>query len=191
MRRLITVTGPSGSGKSTLVNAFFDENQQLISFTTRKPRKGEIDGKDYYFIDMHQLKLLKDDDRIIEMVGYHGNYYGYTKNEVLGKLKCHDCATVVTLEGYQTLKKLSKEYDFEIVPVFIHASRKDIEKRLKIRLSKGIDTRVNVNTRLALFDKESKNESFFKNEPNVIIHDNSGLSINQSVELFRKELGIM
>lgn len=189
MHKLITITGPSGSGKSTLINHFFkDTNKQLISFTTREPRKGETNGKDYYFISKDEYEELKNNCKVIEHDYYNGNYYGLTIDEVINKLNQNDCATILTIDGYKRMKCISKQIGFEIIPVFIHANKENIAKRLKQRYDDGIDNKDNIIKRYNLFLEEANNESYFKEEDNVIIHDNSNLSINESLELFKIEL---
>ena len=189
MHKLITITGPSGFGKSTLVNHFFkDTNKQLISFTTRSPRKGEVNGKDYYFITKDKYEELKDNCKVIEYDFYNGNYYGLTIDEVMNKLEQNNCATILTIDGYKRMKRISERIGFEIIPVFIHTDEEDIAKRLKQRYDDGIDNKDNIIKRYNSFLNEANNESFFEKESNVIIHDNSNLSIEQSLNLFKSEL---
>ena len=76
--KLIIVSGPSGSGKSTVTKIVKDRlNIPLsISATTRKPRAGEIEGKDYYFLSEQEFKKKIDNDEFYEYANVHGNYYG-------------------------------------------------------------------------------------------------------------------
>ncbi len=73
------VVAPSGAGKSSLVNALLQHDPSIrlsISCTTRAPRPGEEDGKQYHFINEAEFETLRDQDRLLEWAEVHGNYYG-------------------------------------------------------------------------------------------------------------------
>lgn len=77
---LIVLSGPSGVGKGTVRKELFtqpDTNYEYsISMTTRSPREGEVDGKDYFFKKREEFEQLISDDRLLEYAEYVGNYYG-------------------------------------------------------------------------------------------------------------------
>ena len=184
LHQLITITGPSGSGKTTLANHFFNPDQTLVSFTTRPKRPGEIDGIDYYFIHDNQLKELEDEHKVIEEDQYDNHFYGYTKDEIIDKLKDNNCVAVVTQKGYKTLKNLPF-LKGHIIPVYVHTDYADIKKHMQNR-NDNID---NINKRLKLFNTKNElvQEEEFKQD-NAIIHNNIGLSIKESQDLFKREL---
>lgn len=185
LHKLFAIVGPSGAGKTTLVNSVFDYDHQLVSFTTREPRKNEIDGQDYYFLTKKNVQEMKDNYEIAELVEYNSNYYGYTKNEINEKLGQHDCAAVVTVGGYKTLKRLiGADY---VIPVFVYTNRENILKHMQNRI--GLDTQENINKRLELYKTEMNNLSYFRHE-HAILHDNSGLTVEQSINKFKKELNL-
>ncbi|NET57048.1 MAG: guanylate kinase [Symploca sp. SIO2E6] len=77
--RLIVLTGPSGVGKGTLLRLLLNKHPELylsISMTTRQPRPGEVDGKDYYFVSRDQFEQLVAAKELLEWAEYAGNYYG-------------------------------------------------------------------------------------------------------------------
>ena len=82
--KLIIVSGPSGSGKSTVTKIVKDKlNIPLsISATTRNPRDGEINGKDYFFLSKEEFKNKIANDEFYEYAEVHGNYYGTLKKTV-------------------------------------------------------------------------------------------------------------
>ncbi len=84
MKRLILiVSGPSGAGKSTLLKTLPEEEFYFsVSHTTRKPRPGEIDGKDYYFIDHKTFFEMLERGEFLEWIEVHSNYYGTAKSEI-------------------------------------------------------------------------------------------------------------
>jgi len=76
---LLIVSAPSGAGKTTLVRALLAQDPQValsISYTTRAPRRGEIDGKDYHFIAIEQFQQMIERGEFLEFAQVHGNYYG-------------------------------------------------------------------------------------------------------------------
>ncbi len=82
------VSGPSGSGKTTLCRRLTDEDEAhySISCTTRTPREGEIDGKDYHFLSKDDFRSRIDAGEFLEHAEVHQNYYGTLKSEVLDRL---------------------------------------------------------------------------------------------------------
>ncbi|GAB4231930.1 MAG: guanylate kinase [Stanieria sp.] len=92
--KLIVITGPSGVGKGTIVRSLLQRHPEIylsISTTTRQPRRGEIDGKDYYFVNKSQFETMISQGELLEWAEYAGNYYGTPKSQVeeqiqLGKL---------------------------------------------------------------------------------------------------------
>ena len=77
--KLIVLTGPSGVGKGTLVRSLLPRHQNLflsISATTRQPRPGEVDGRDYFFKTRDQFEAMIAAGELLEWAEYAGNYYG-------------------------------------------------------------------------------------------------------------------
>src|SRR5690606_17511604 len=77
---LIVISGPSGVGKGTVRRALFNmTNHNLVysvSMTTRPPREGEVDGRDYYFVDRESFEQSIKEKRFLEWAEFVGNYYG-------------------------------------------------------------------------------------------------------------------
>lgn len=85
---LLVVSGPSGSGKTTLCRRLADEGEARysISCTTRAPRPGEIDGRDYHFLSREVFLSKREAGEFLESAEVHGNLYGTLKSEVTGPL---------------------------------------------------------------------------------------------------------
>lgn len=84
-KKVVVVSGHSGAGKSTLIKHIlqkFDTVKLSVSCTTRLPRLGEQDGKDYYFINKTKFKELIKNNEFIEYTECFGNYYGTLKSEI-------------------------------------------------------------------------------------------------------------
>jgi guanylate kinase len=90
---LFILSAPSGAGKTTLIQSLMTgalvSSGGLafsVSYTTRKPRGGEADGKDYHFVDAAAFQRMIDQDRFLEWAEVHGNYYGTANDEVFPRL---------------------------------------------------------------------------------------------------------
>ncbi len=80
--RLFVSSAPSGAGKTTLIREVlnrFDCLAYSVSHTTRSPRKGEVQGRDYFFTDTDQFKAMIDTGVMLEWARVHGNYYGTSR----------------------------------------------------------------------------------------------------------------
>ena len=91
---LFIITAPSGAGKTTLIKRAIEHAKEInekvylaVSHTTRKPRAGEEDGKDYLFINEDEFKNNIAQDEYLEYALVHGNLYGTPKSEIENKLK--------------------------------------------------------------------------------------------------------
>ena len=82
---LIVISGPSGAGKGTICKALLEREDNLyisVSATTRSPRKGEVNGVNYYFLTQEEFKKKVDNNEFLEWAEVHGNYYGTPKFNV-------------------------------------------------------------------------------------------------------------
>ncbi|NEP58832.1 MAG: guanylate kinase [Symploca sp. SIO2G7] len=89
--RLIVLTGPSGVGKGTLLQLLLNKHPKLylsVSATTRQPRPGEVEGKDYYFVSRDRFEQLVAAQELLEWAEYAGNYYGTPSLPVKEKIAC-------------------------------------------------------------------------------------------------------
>lgn len=79
---LVVLSGPSGVGKGTVRKALFETDQEKnqffysVSATTRQPREGEVDGKDYFFVSREEFEKMIEDEKLLEYAEYVGNFYG-------------------------------------------------------------------------------------------------------------------
>ena len=82
---LFIVTAPSGAGKSSLVNAVLADDPALalsISYTTRAPRPGEVNGREYHFVDRAAFQEMLDAGEFLESAEVHGNFYGTSQKQI-------------------------------------------------------------------------------------------------------------
>lgn len=106
---MFVLSSPSGVGKTTLTKKIEKNNPNFkisISHTTRKPRPNEIDGKDYYFVDIDKFNLLVKNEDFFEHAKIFDNYYGTRKDPVLKFLSNgNDILFDINWQGTQQLKK--------------------------------------------------------------------------------------
>jgi guanylate kinase len=108
--QLIIVAAPSGAGKTSLVQALLDSDPQLrvsISYTTRDPRPGEVDGVHYHFIDRARFQPLIDDSQaLLEHAEVHGHHYGTGRDQVEKELRAgHDVLLEIDWQGARQVRE--------------------------------------------------------------------------------------
>ncbi len=168
--RIFILSGPSGAGKTTLLNILLRKKNiqkkfvRAISFTTRKKRPGEKEGRDYFFISKKEFLALKKQNFFLESQRVFDNYYGTpkyfyeeAKNEGKNLILCID------VKGGMYLK--SKYKLDRIIALFITApSELALRKRLKGR----IEDDETIQKRVALSSKEME---FAKHYDGIIINE--------------------
>lgn len=132
---LFILSSPSGAGKTTIAKALIKNNQDMnasVSYTTRTPRPGEIDGKDYHFTTKKKFDEMVDNNELLEHAKVFRNFYGTPLKPVEQALaESRDIIFDIDWQGTQQLKqKLTND----IVTVFIlPPSREELERRLRAR----------------------------------------------------------
>lgn len=131
---LLVISGPSGSGKGTVLSQFFKNKTNVfysVSATTRKPRPGEENGKQYYFLSREEFEEKIKNGGMLEHAQYCGNYYGTPKAAVEEKCKAGcDVVLEIEVQGASQVKALCPG----CVTIFIAPpSLKELESRLRGR----------------------------------------------------------
>lgn len=127
-KRILVLVGPSGSGKTTVGEEMTRRGlRKLVTTTTREPRAGEVDGRDYYFLKFEKL----NPEDFIEQTVYNGNTYGLTRKEVKNALKEEDVVHVsLDQNGAIAMKKA---YPEETCVIFFEISEKEMIDRMRRR----------------------------------------------------------
>lgn len=138
--QLIVVSGPSGAGKDTIVSELLKKNDNIwlsVSATSRKPRKGEVEGVNYFFIEEKEFKKKIKENYFLEYAKYADNYYGTPKEEIIKKLdKGIDVILVIEIEGAKKIKEIAPETLFIFI---MPPSEKELLKRLSNRQTEDKD----------------------------------------------------
>uniref|UniRef100_H0YPP5 Guanylate kinase n=1 Tax=Taeniopygia guttata TaxID=59729 RepID=H0YPP5_TAEGU len=133
--RPVVLSGPSGAGKSTLLKKLFKDYENVFGFsvshTTRQPRPGEVNGKDYHFVTREEMQKEIDAGEFIEHAEFSGNMYGTSKGAVQAvQAQNQICVLDVDIQGVKNIKKT------ELRPIYISVQPPSIEileKRLRDR----------------------------------------------------------
>ncbi len=131
---LLVVSGPSGAGKGTICQLVRDSLPELgysVSVTTRPQRTGEVDGKNYFFKSIPEVKQMIDNDELLEYAEVYGNYYGTPRKYVENLLNCgRDVLLEIDIQGALQIKKRFPEAVFVfIVPPSLDELSARIYKR--------------------------------------------------------------
>ncbi len=171
---LFTLSAPSGAGKSSLIAALLkiDSTLQLsISTTTRLPRHGEMDGREYYFSTIENFKQNIAQGEFLEYAFVHGNYYGTSKKRVLEQLQSgNDVLLEIDWQGaLQIRKQFPDTVSLFVLPPSIQALKERLIKR-------GQDSQTIIKQRIQGAALEISHASDFDY---VIINNEFDLALNQ------------
>lgn len=131
---LLVMSGPSGAGKSSVISRvrkLYGNLAFSVSATTRKPRPGEIDGKDYYFVSPEQFAAMVADGQLLEYAQFVGNFYGTPKAPVLEKLR--DGISVILDIEVQGAAQVMKAMPDAVSVFLAPPSLEELERRLRGR----------------------------------------------------------
>lgn len=148
---LVVVSGPSGAGKGTICKRLTEIiNIELsVSMTTRKPRPGEIDGKNYFFVTKEEFLHKIDNKGLLEYATVYGNYYGTPKENVMQKLEeGQDVVLEIDIQGALKIKEACPKGIFIFI---LPPSMTELRKRITGR---GSETEDAINLRLGETLKE-------------------------------------
>lgn len=168
--KIYIIFGPSGSGKNFIAN--FLPLKKLVSVTTRTPREGEWNGKDYYFVTKEEFFKLD----LIEYAEYYGNFYGLTKQEVENITE--DSVHIMEING---AKKIKEMYPERTILLYLNT---DYENRKKRMLERG-DSLESVEFRLSKSKQEEENRKF----ADYVIDNNHNITmaLQQIIRIIIKE----
>jgi len=132
---LFILSSPSGAGKSTIAKMLLEQDKHIalsVSVTTRPPRPGEVDGKDYHFIDEAEFHRLVEENALLEWARVFGHYYGTPKAQVKqGLREGQDFLFDIDWQGTQQLYQRAEQ---DVVRVFIlPPSLDELHRRLRSR----------------------------------------------------------
>ena len=166
--KLIVISGPSGAGKSTVVFKAIEDRKDMcfsISVTTRKPRPGETDGVEYFFVDPDRFKEMVENDELLEHAEYVANFYGTPRHYVEEKLAA-GMNVILDIE-VQGARQVNEKMPDAVKIFIIPPSLDELRRRLEGR---GTDTARAIEARLIRARQEYEEADFYDY---IIVNDDA------------------
>jgi guanylate kinase len=183
--KVFVITGPSGVGKGTLISKLLERVPDLelsISATTREPREGEVDGRDYHFLTPADFDRRIEEEDFLEFATYSGHRYGTLRSEVRNRLA--DGRSVVLeieVQGARQVRAAMRES----VQVFI-APPDPAVLRERLR-GRGTDSPEAIDARLKVAEQELAAQDEFAYR---VVNDDLERAAAELEEIVRAELGL-
>ena len=180
---IVILSSPSGAGKTTLVKEISLKNNFSISIshTTRKPRKNEVNGVDYFFVTQSEFKKLLSKNMFLEHAEVFKNLYGSSKEIIFKKLdNGENIIFDIDWQGTEQIKK--QKLNYKIITIFIlPPSRDELFKRL---LNRDLNDEKNATERMKQFEKDVLH---WKNYDLVVINDNFEKCYNKIIKYINSD----
>ena len=185
MAKVFVITGPSGVGKGTLISRLLDRVPDLelsISATTREPREGEVDGRDYHFLTREEFDRRIAAEDFLEFATYSGNRYGTLRSEVRHRLEAGRSVVLeIEVQGARQVRAAMRES----VQVFIAPPDPAIlRERL---LARGTDSAEAIDARLEVAEQELAAQDEFAHR---VVNDDLDRAAAELEGIVRGELGL-
>lgn len=180
---MLILSSPSGAGKTTISKRLLDMEQEIsmsVSATTRTMRKGEIDGKDYFFVSGEKFDEMVKNNEFLEHANVFGNRYGTPAKAVADKL-ASGCDVLFDID-WQGTEALKKKCGDDVVSVFIlPPSMDELEKRLRVRAQ---DDEAVIKQRMSKAESEISHWNVYDY---VLVNDDIDEAVTKVVHILRAE----
>lgn len=179
---LLVISGFSGAGKGTVMKRLLelhDEYSLSISATTRKPREGEADGREYFFKTVEEFEKMIAEDALIEHAQYVGNYYGTPKAYVEEQLdKGNNVILEIEIQGAMNIKRMFPD---AVLMFITPSSAAELEKRLRGR---GTEDETTIKARLSRAAEEAEGVEDYDY---IVINDEVDLCVGRIHDIVLSE----
>lgn len=180
---LVVISGPSGAGKDSIINEVVkkrDANTWVsVSMTSREPRIGEIEGKDYFFVNKEEFQNNIKQDNFLEYAIYNGNYYGTPKKKINEYLnKGTDVILNIEIQGALQVKELIPEALFIFI---MPPSMEELKKRL---INRGTDSEEKILNRFKTAYQEINEVTKYNY---VVVNDDLEKAVDKVISILKAE----
>ncbi len=178
----MVISAPSGVGKTTLLKRFLQVSPSFtpsVSFTTRHPRKNEIEGVDYYFVSLGEFQKMREEGKFVEWAEVHGQLYGTSINFLNEVIKTEkDVILEVDVKGGTEIRK---KYPQAVLIFLLPPSWQELQRRLSGRATEETKK---IRDRMQQAKKEIKYISFYDY---VIMNDNINRALGDLLAIIKAE----
>jgi guanylate kinase len=179
---LLIVSGPSGAGKGTVCGAILHKNANIsysVSMTTRKPREGEVHGREYFFVSKEEFADMIKHDQLLEYAEVYGNYYGTPLRYVMEEMrKGRDILLEIEMEG---ARQVREKFPAAVFVFILPPSMEELSSRLKNRATDDEET---ISVRLNAAGKEIAQMTVYDY---VVINDKIDETVNKLLSIISVE----
>lgn len=178
--QIVVLSGPSGSGKSTIVRELLKQSPVKltlsVSATTRPPRQGEVNGREYYFLSPDEFRQRRERGDFLEFAEVHstGNWYGTLRSEVdRAKQETAWALLEIDIQGARTVLS---QYP-NAISIFLTTS--DFEQRLRGR---GTESEAIIQQRLATAQRELQSASMYRHQ---VLNDDLQTAVQSIIDILK------
>lgn len=178
---LLVLSGPSGVGKGTIAKKLVEQNPDIalsVSCTTRLPREGEVDGKDYFFVTKDYFEKKINEDGFLEYSNHFENYYGTPKDFVLDKLNTNDVLLEIDVNGGLNVKK---SFSDAILIMVLPPSVEEVKNRLMKRHTESPE---NIELRMQRIKYEISKQTLYDYS---VVNDDLDETVKQLENIIKNE----
>ncbi len=178
---LVVLSGPSGVGKGTIAKRLVERNENIslsISCTTRAPRQGEINGREYFFIGKDEFKDKISQGGLLEYSEHFENYYGTPRDFVLKSLESKDVLLEIDVNGGLNVKQ---SFPDAVLVMITPPSIEEVRNRLMKRQTESV-TKINLRMERIGYELEKSKDYDY-----TVVNDKLDEAIKEIEDIIKKE----